>query len=491
MFSSEIEDEQVSMESKLRAGAAKVDITPTVGTELCGHFRPDLRSTGIHSGLFSKALVIDDGVSTAAIVSCDLIGVTSTLVASTRQRISNLTGIDSRNIMVSCTHTHSGPGSMPLRVIGRDDETYQKHLMERLPESVRLASRKMEEASIGIGSGIAELAASRRVRWPDGTVRFDWMDPNARPENPIDQELNVLTVRGADGKTTCVVINFACHPTTIYGQAWNLISSDFPGVATAFVEKEVMDDRGVCLFLNGAYGDTHPRKDLVSGYNDGSEIRGDELTAKFGTVLGSAAVRISETTQCDSKATVQVSSKSIRVPLERAPSEDELKSTIPKDRAKLQELARGLSPKQEWWSSHAHLDWLWLKTRIDWHEHVLELYRKGQKFGANEDLEIQVMKLGKTHLVGIPGEVFSGIGISIKNGARALGVNRVLVVALANGNVGYIPTEEDYDIAPIGKRGYELEGSYMLYGHPLVGSKTGNMVVESTLETIRSMSSSP
>ena len=93
------------------------------------------------------------------------------------------------------------------------------------------------------------------------------------------------------------------------------------------------------------------------------------------------------------------------------------------------------------------------------------------------------------YLVGIAGEVFSQIGIAIKNGARALGLNRTLVVALANGNVGYIPTEEDYNVAPIGKRGYELEGSYMLYGHPLVGSKTGNLVVQSALETIRSMTS--
>jgi hypothetical protein len=78
------------MGTKLRAGAAKVDITPAVGTALCGHFRPDLRSSGIHSSLFAKTLVIRDGENTAAIVSCDLIGVTSTFVASTRQRISDL-----------------------------------------------------------------------------------------------------------------------------------------------------------------------------------------------------------------------------------------------------------------------------------------------------------------------------------------------------------------------------------------------------------------
>jgi len=100
---------------RLRVGVAKVNITPAVGTELCGHFRSNLKSTGVHSNLYAKAMLLDDGENKAALVACDLLGVASTLVASTRERITELTGIEGRNVMISCTHTHSGPGSMPYR----------------------------------------------------------------------------------------------------------------------------------------------------------------------------------------------------------------------------------------------------------------------------------------------------------------------------------------------------------------------------------------
>ncbi|MCD6509886.1 MAG: hypothetical protein J7L11_05825, partial [Thermoprotei archaeon] len=54
----------------------------------------------------------------------------------------------------------------------------------------------------------------------------------------------------------------------------------------------------------------------------------------------------------------------------------------------------------------------------------------------------------------------------------------------ANGNPGYIPAEHDYTIAPIGKRGYELEYSYMLYGRPLVGSGTATLLIETAVSLI-------
>jgi len=465
------------MQGILRVGISKVDITPAIGTELCGHFRDDLKSTGIHSNLYAKALLLDDGEHKTVLVSCDLLGVASPLVASTRERITKLTGIPGRNVMISCTHTHSGPGSMPLRVIGKNDEAYQDQLEKKVAGAVYLASKNMKEASIGLGVGIEELATSRRVKWPDGTIRFDWLDPNVAPEEPIDKELNVLTVKDADGRIMGITVNFACHPVTMSGKASNLISSDFPGVATASIEK-VKGDRTVGVFFNGAYADTHPRKDLVPGYNYNSPIKGDELTETLGTLLGAAALKISETTQTHSNVTIQMSSETIRGPLERLPSEEEIGDEIPKDRQMLEELTKAEAPGRDWW---------WLKQRLDWYDHLLQLYADGKGFEAYEDLEVQVVRIGDTYIVGLPGEVFSQIGSEIRARARKLGVNNVLIFALTNGNPGYVPAEADYTIAPIGKRGYELEGSYMLYGRPLVGPGTATLMIETALGLIRSV----
>ena len=460
---------------KLRVGVSKVDITPAVGTELCGHFRSDLKSKGIHSNLYTKVLLLDDGENKAVLVACDLLGVTSTLVASTRKRITELTGIEGRNVMISCTHTHSGPGSMPCRVVGKSDEAYQNQLEKKIAGAVYLASKNMKEASIGLGMGSEDLAASRRVKWPDGSIRFDWLDPKVPPKEPIDKDLAVLTVRGANRKTRAVIINFACHPVTMGGEAFNLISSDFPGVATGLIEK-VKSDGTVAMFFNGAYADTHPRKDLVPGYDYYSQIKGDELTTTLGTILGAAALKISERTLTHSDMTVQTCSETIKAPLEKMPSEEEIRKIMPKERQKLEELRKAGAPRNEWW---------WLKQRVDWYEYLLEFYRSGKKWGTSEDLEIQVMRIGDIYVVGLPGEVFSQIGLEIKAHAREMGVNKILVFALTNGNPGYIPAERDYTIAPIGKRGYELEGSYMLYGRPLVGPGTATLMIKNAIELIK------
>jgi len=465
------------MQGLLRVGVSRVDITPAVGTELCGHFRDDLRSTGIHSHLYAKALLLEDGEHKAVLVSCDLLGVASSLVASARERITKLTGIGGRNVMISCTHTHSGPGSMPLRVVGRNDEAYQDQLEKKIAGAVYLASKNMKEANIGLGVGIEELATSRRVKWPDGSIRFDWLDPNIAPEGPIDKELKVLTVKDADGRVMAIVIDFPCHPVTMGGKASNLISSDFPGVATALIEN-VKGGQTICVFFNGAYADTHPRKDLVPGYNHNSPIKGDELTATLGTFLGVAALRISETTQTHSNVTIQMSSETVRVPLEKLPSEKGIRDEIPRDREMLEALMKAEAPRRDWW---------WLKQKLDWYDHLLELYADGKRFERHENLEIQVVRIGDIYMVGLPGEVFSQIGLEIKAHARKLGVNNVLVSALTNGNPGYVPAETDYTVAPVGKRGYELEGSYMLYGRPLVGPGTATLMIETALKLIKSV----
>ncbi|MBS7614612.1 hypothetical protein KEJ18_02605, partial [Candidatus Bathyarchaeota archaeon] len=62
------------MEEKLKFGISKVDITPAVGTELCGHFRFNLNSVGIHSNLYAKVLLFQSGEDTVVLVACDLLG---------------------------------------------------------------------------------------------------------------------------------------------------------------------------------------------------------------------------------------------------------------------------------------------------------------------------------------------------------------------------------------------------------------------------------
>ena len=97
------------MTSLLTAGSAIVDITPKDSLHLYGYPHVARDSTGIHDPLLSSALYLSDGATAAMFVANDIIYVPKTIAASVRRRIEQATGIPVRNIMVTATHTHSGP----------------------------------------------------------------------------------------------------------------------------------------------------------------------------------------------------------------------------------------------------------------------------------------------------------------------------------------------------------------------------------------------
>src|SRR6187455_1713938 len=92
----------------LQAGAAAVDITPPKGCPMAGYY--SFRGAeGTHDPLFAKALVFEKDGTRIALVSLDLITTTRGLVEETRKRIEQQTGIPGRNVMISATHSHTGP----------------------------------------------------------------------------------------------------------------------------------------------------------------------------------------------------------------------------------------------------------------------------------------------------------------------------------------------------------------------------------------------
>jgi neutral ceramidase len=91
---------------KIGFGASK--ITPGLGAFMAGYFH-ERQATAVHDDLFAKAMLFDDGKSVAGILSCDLICLTASEVVKVREIISKKAGIDGQNIMVCCTHTHTGP----------------------------------------------------------------------------------------------------------------------------------------------------------------------------------------------------------------------------------------------------------------------------------------------------------------------------------------------------------------------------------------------
>src|SRR6478735_2105301 len=94
---------------QIQAGIGRVNITPAVGARLVGFAARAKGSTFIHDDLYATAIVLDDGDRQIALLSCDIISIHPDLIRQTRVLVNEATGIPEANVMICCTHTHSGP----------------------------------------------------------------------------------------------------------------------------------------------------------------------------------------------------------------------------------------------------------------------------------------------------------------------------------------------------------------------------------------------
>ena len=242
------------------AGAAQVIITPPVGTFLEGYGARTSGSVGVHDDLHARALVVDDGATQAAIVSCDLIGIDRHTTAAVRALVAAATDIPAANVMVAATHTHGGPVGMH-----RHDDDTLRDVQDRLIAGAVVEAWRNKQPSV--------LKAGR------GSV--DSVSQNRRdPATPIDDALRVLLFDApAHGdQPVASVVNFACHGTVLYHTNMQF-SADYPGYALETVRKIVGD--APSLFLNGACGDINP-----------SWIEQDHSeAARVGSIVGAEAAR--------------------------------------------------------------------------------------------------------------------------------------------------------------------------------------------------------
>ena len=250
-------------QAELKGGCAKVNITPPLGISLIGSYGKP--SDDVLDELYAKALVLDDGTNTVAIVSADLLYTPlEEITGPVRKIIAEKTGIPKQNILVCATHTHSGPEVFTRSKFGTAgdesapdiDRSYLDTLVKKIAGSVLIAHKEMQEVKIGAVKGQApEIVYNRRPRNNDGIVKMAFtlppevratrkvvVDPGGEvrttfilPDDetewkfgPIDPEVCVLRVENTDGEIIGSLVNFGCHPVTIYPFLSTAVSADYP-----------------------------------------------------------------------------------------------------------------------------------------------------------------------------------------------------------------------------------------------------------------------
>ena len=270
--------------AQLRAGIARVDITPTAASmPMYGYAnRKCGPSNGVHDPLHGKVLVLESGGTRVALVTTDLGSLVS---ENLRRDVAARLGIDT--LLLSASHTHSAPSFLPFGSAPSTSElasAYQAELERKLFDAIAAASASLFPARLGVGRGALQLGYNRLLLREDGRARALFDNLDRVPYGPVDPEVVVLRVEDASGTPKALLVHYAAHPVVL-GSTNCKFSADYVGVVQATVEQALPDTQ--VMFVQGGAGDINP---LFQG-RSGDEAADFALVDKMGQLLAGEVLR--------------------------------------------------------------------------------------------------------------------------------------------------------------------------------------------------------
>lgn len=266
----------------LRAGVARVDITPPNGLKLQGYPGAGRLATGVRDPLYARVLLLQVGQQRIALVNLDLI---APFEPDYLTRLREATKQDASELLVSAIHTHSGPALIPES--SPPPREWEAGAIDKIAGAVHEAATNAVEAHLGVGYGVAFVGHNRLRQNTNGSVT--WFEKNFSGVStyPIDPTVLVIRIDDRNGQPLAILVNYACHPV-IYGPDNELYSADFPGVMTRVVER-AFEGKALAFFLQGADGDINPLY-AVTSLKEG----GAELSERAGTELARVVIRVAQ-----------------------------------------------------------------------------------------------------------------------------------------------------------------------------------------------------
>lgn len=404
-----------------RVGAAQVDITPKNGTPLGGYYK-FRGSEGVLDPLYAKTMVFEKDGTHAVIVVLDLSGTVRPLVAEMRKVIQEQCGIEGDHVLISGTHTHSGPqqprGSLMddiTKVNSPAGVSYISALPGLVAQSVKEAKAKLTPAKASVAVGKEEGISFNRRVLREGVKEAIWqpqkLNPATdKPAGPIDPDVGVVAFHsaGADAAPLAAFLNFAMHPTSVGGGT--KISADYPGVFTRLItERHGLGM--ISVFANGCCGNI----------NHGDYYNGKRRsTLELGTALADAADAAWSKLQPTTAYVPRVRSE--QVTLQR-------RSYTPEQIAKAKDMAANMFTKN--YGTVPMAETVCILETEEKKEKNIPLLAEVQVMALSDDLAI----------VALPGEIFVELGLALK---KASPFKTTLIAELANGSIGYIPNRDAY-----------------------------------------------
>jgi neutral ceramidase len=409
----------VAFAGEFRVGAAAVPVTPDPGTPMAGYYSTRL-AEGVEDDLFARAIVVEQDGAKAAMVVCDLISMPRAVAEDARRLIEKSTGLPPERVMISATHTHTGP-TLPTGSSRDPSEEgaaeaarrYVRTLPNLIARSVSAANAALRPARVSVGFGREErLSFNRRYFMTDGTVGWNPGKQNpqvVKPAGPIDPEVPVVYFETTDGRPIATYVNFAMHLDTVGGLK---VSADYPFTLGAILAKLKGPDM-VTLFSIGCAGDIN-HIDVSSA----DRQQGPREAARIGTVLAGEVVK----------------TYARLTPLGTAPPRPRREVlALPLAPIKPDEVEPAMRTAVKFGK-----DAPTFLERVNAYKVIDVHARQGRPLEA----EVQVIALGPDlAFVALPGEIFVELGLFVKQNSP---YRHTIIAELANGSVGYVPTRRAF-----------------------------------------------
>jgi neutral ceramidase len=399
-----------SASNLLRVGAASVTITPPVGIAMQGY---NLRhAESINDPLLASALAVADERLVWLLLSVDSIGLDRTFTARLREALASRMQLAPSAMTLVCSHTHSGPATLPRLGPVTADEAYLGFLEQRLVAVAETAVEKLEPVRWRFGVTSLAENVNRRVR------RRGRVELGVNPNGPADERLRVVRLDRMTGSVqdapVALIVHYACHATVSGGVPH--ISADWPGAMRTALQRLYGEngEQPVICFLQGCTGDLTHR---IARDREVWPQHFDQHTSAQALIMGRLAAAAAV---CAGERSLEFLAETAQVGVQ--PLELPFRDCAGSEKSEVQVVRIGPPP--------------------------------GHRTGA----------LGAVWFIGLPGEPFTHYSTELgRRFQRRLAVHpdSVLVCGYANDDVGYICTPK-----ALRKGGYEAAVAHKMYHRP-------------------------
>jgi len=428
------------MNDKLYVGVSRHNITPEIGCHLAG-YSANIISDSKNDDLYVTAFAFGKGETKALMVSIELCSLKLFIVDEVRSEIAKTTGVSYESIILSCTHTHTGPRLSGGAGWGEPDMEYYNSIFK--PAILKAASDavgSMEPATMAVARGLSSVGMNRRELTLENKIKL-----GQNPYGVYNPHMTIVAFKNESGKPLGNMIHYGCHGTS--AGSIRTISADWMGIMNRALEEK---SGALTAFFNGPEGDVGPR--ISNGLTIGND--GMKFVYELGAVAAKDALRIFDCLGEYKDADLSAKTGTLRLPLAK--------------RLSLEEAKKGMK-EYEGKTNNTEL------KAYDYYKRVAQSYEEGFKEEDFREIKQTIIAIGDIVFVGNPYEHFSEIGIRID---AAVPDKTVLSLALSNGSFGYFPTQDQ-----LCRGGYEI----FMFTHSDIQRFTDDADFQFIKETLRNI----